>query len=98
MAVALDAADSERGADGEVLRQGDGADVGEGLARNDIGAPRPLAPPLRGEGDVGDALEYALAVLVTRARIAERPGDHHGIRLVVGFVDDEGRAVRPAIK
>ena len=73
VAVALDVLDAEGGHDGEVLQEGDGADVGEVFAREVDGA-FPGSSRLGEGGRVCDALDDALAVLVAGAVVAEGEG------------------------
>ena len=73
VSVALDVLDAEGGHDGDVLEEGDGADVGEVFAREVDGA-FPGGSRLSEGGGVGDALDDALAVLVAGAVVAEVEG------------------------
>lgn len=88
VAVAFDVRDAEGVHDGEVLEEGDGADVGEVFAAED-------GTGGGGGGEVGEPLDETLAVFVASAGVAEGEGAGEGIEGGVGFVDDDGRVVVP---
>ena len=94
MPVALDVLDAECGHDGEVLQEGDGADVGEIFSREVDGA-FPGGFRLGEGGGVGDTFDDALAVLVTGAVVVEVEGVGKGIEGTVGLVDYEGGSLWP---
>ncbi len=88
VAVALDVRDAEGVHDGEVLEEGDGADVGEVFAAED-------GTGGGGGGEVGEPLDETFAVFVASPGVAEGEGSGEGIEGGVGFVDDDGRVVVP---
>ena len=94
MPVALDVLDAECGHDGEVLQEGDGANIGEVFPR-EVDWAFTESSSLGEGGGVGDAFDDALAVLVTGAVVAEVEGIGKGIERTVGLVDYEGGSLRP---
>ena len=88
VAVAFDVRDAEGVHDGEVLEEGDGADVGEVFAAED-------GTGGGGGGEIGEPLDETFAVFVASAGVAESEGAGEGIEGGVGFVDDDGRVVVP---
>src|SRR5438445_13441638 len=95
MAVAFHAPDTERCADGQVLQQGNRAEVHEVLAAHDPAAPRLFFLEMDKQARIGDTLEDTLAVFVASADVAEGEGLSQAIQLAVRFIDDDRWAELP---
>src|SRR4051812_5954761 len=93
MPVALDTRDSERGGDGEILREGDRADIRQVLAAQDYGFPQAATP--RDLTGVHDAFEHAFAIFVARTRVPELQRRRETGQRRVALIDDDGWPIRP---
>ena len=92
--VALDVLDTQGSHHGQILKQGDGTDVGQILSGKMNGAFSflPLAGKTRG---VGNPLDDSLAIFVTHPVITQGKGLGKGIDGAVSFIDNEGRTIGP---
>ena len=95
VAVAFGVGDAKESDDGEVLVEGDGADVGQ-VFGCEVKGLRGFGLAFAQECGVGEAFDDAFAVLVAGAGVAEFEGGGQAAEGAFGLVDDEGRAVRPA--
>ena len=92
--VALDVLDTQGSHHGQILKQGDGTDVGQILSGEMNGAFSVL--PLAGKtGGIGNPLDDTLAIFVAHPVITQGKGLGKGIDGAVSLIDNEGRTIRP---
>ena len=93
MSVALHARHAESGLRGQILEETDRAHIRQIFSAQH--GRLTIAAQLREDARVHHALENALAVLVARARVAQRERGRQTRELRVAFINDDRRPVRP---
>ena len=96
VAIAFDMLDPQCVHHGEVLKQGNRADINKIFAAdNRQGAIWVLLSVMFKQAGVGDAFKNSLAIFVTGSGVTEFSGTRARLQAGVGFINDEWWSVRP---